>query len=101
MTPDDPKFMSTLQSLWGALSKHIKEEERQDMPTLEKHIDSEQSMAMAKSFQLTKHFVPTRSHPTAPDKPPYETAVGLLTTPVDKLMDLFKRFPKEEGPRAP
>ncbi|KAM7198891.1 hypothetical protein V8F20_005958 [Naviculisporaceae sp. PSN 640] len=96
LSPQDPKFIPTLQSLWSSLSKHIKEEERQDLPALEKHIDTEASMKMAKSFQTTKHFVPTRSHPSAPDKPPYETAVGLLTTPMDKLMDMFKSFPKDE-----
>ncbi|KAK4208560.1 hypothetical protein QBC37DRAFT_431773 [Rhypophila decipiens] len=102
MTPEDPAFITTLQSLWSSLSKHIKEEERQDLPALEKHIDSDVSMSMANSFQKTKHFVPTRSHPSAPDKPPYETAVGLLTTPMDKLMDMFKTFPKdEERPNPP
>lgn len=96
MSPKDAKFIPTLQSLWSTLSKHIKEEERHDLPALEKHINSDRSMKMAKSFQTTKHFVPTRSHPSAPNKPPYETAVGLLTTPMDKLMDMFKRFPTED-----
>ncbi|KAK0610720.1 hypothetical protein B0T17DRAFT_629309 [Bombardia bombarda] len=95
MTPAHDEFLPTLNSLWEDLSRHIKEEETEDLPQLEKHIDSEASNHLANSFSTTKHFVPTRSHPMAPDKPPYETAVGLLTTPMDKLMDMFKRFPKE------
>lgn len=35
-----------------------------------------------------------RSHPSAPDKPPFETVVGLMTAPVDKLINLFNKFPK-------
>ena len=95
MTPESDGFESTLDKLSGMLQHHFKEEERHDLPKLEKALDAEFSGAMASSFGLTKHFVPTKSHPFAPDKPPYETAVGLLATPIDKLMDMFKRFPKE------
>lgn len=40
-------------------------------------------------------FVPTRSHPSAPDRPPFETAMGLLAAPIDRLMDMFRKFPDE------
>ena len=48
------------------------------------------------SFARTKHFVPTHSHPDAPNKPPYETVAGMLSTPMDKMKDMFRKFPKEE-----
>lgn len=60
-TDADPKFMG--------LSDHIREEE---------------SDRMAASEQ-TKMFVPTRSRLSAPNKPPFETAVGLLAALVDKI----------------
>jgi hypothetical protein len=94
MSPSDPTFDPAIDSLWETLSQHIKEEERDDLPALEKAIDSDASGALARSFDRTKHFVPTRSHPAAPDRPPYETAVGLMTTPIDKLMDIFRKFPE-------
>jgi len=94
MHPSDNLFDSTIDSLWKTLSEHIEEEERDDLPALEKAIDAESSSAMARSFDRTKHFVPTRSHPSAPDKPPFETAAGLLAAPMDKLMDLFRSFPE-------
>jgi iron-sulfur cluster repair protein YtfE (RIC family) len=94
MTPADANFHSKLDSLWSALSQHIKEEERDDLPALEKQIDADASGQLARSFDRTKHFVPTRSHPSAPDRPPYETAAGMLATPMDKLMDLFRKFPE-------
>ena len=50
---------------------------------------------MTESFARTKHFIPTKSHPSAPDRPPYETVMGLMAAPMDKLMDMFKSFPRE------
>lgn len=41
-------------------------------------------------------FLSHRSHPNAPNKPPFETLVGLMTAPVDKLLDAFESFPKEK-----
>lgn len=77
------------------LSAHIKEEEEQDLPALEQELSSEESESLSKSFGRTKAFVPSRSHPSAPNKPPYETAVGLLAAPIDHLADLFRKFPDE------
>lgn len=48
------------------LSKHIREEEADDLPALEKVLKAADSEDMAKSFQRTKKFVPSRSHPMAP-----------------------------------
>lgn len=93
--PDDPEFKRTLSTLWKDLEQHIKEEEEDDLPTLEKAIQKSDSEELCKSFQRTKHFVPTQSHPSAPDKPPFETVVGLLSAPLDKLQDAFKKFPKD------
>lgn len=50
---------------------------------------------MAKSFGRTKAFVPSRSHPSADEKPPFETAMGLLAAPIDHIADLFRKFPNE------
>lgn len=93
MKPADSRFLTHLQGLMDDLSKHIKEEEEEDLVLMEKALSKEDSEGLATSFERTKMFVPTRSHPTAPDKPPFETAVGLMTAPIDKLMDAFRRFP--------
>ncbi|KAG0240613.1 hypothetical protein BGW41_006794 [Actinomortierella wolfii] len=96
MKATDPNFENTLKGLWSDLTKHIKDEEQIDLVQLENALDAEESAKMARSFHLTKKFVPTRSHPSAPDKPPFETVVGLLSAPLDKLRDAFSRFPTEE-----
>ncbi|KAI5791929.1 hemerythrin HHE cation binding domain-containing protein, partial [Geopyxis carbonaria] len=94
--PDDAAFRPTLDGLWAQLKVHIKEEEASDLPQLENALAkgaSEESESLAKSFERTKMFVPSRSHPNAPDRPPWETVVGLLAAPIDKLRDVFTRFP--------
>ncbi|WWC63099.1 uncharacterized protein I303_105698 [Kwoniella dejecticola CBS 10117] len=95
LKPDQPEFADTLQKIWEELLQHMKEEMREDMPTLEKALPDGESINLANEFLRTKNFVPTRSHPSAPDHPPFETVVGLLTAPIDKLGDLFRRFPKD------
>lgn len=92
----DADFHPTLDALYKDLQKHIKDEEAHDLPMLEKAFGTNHDVttSMAKSFERTKMFTPTRSHPSAPDKPPFETVVGLLSAPIDKLGDLFRKFPQ-------
>ncbi|KAL6872230.1 hypothetical protein HDV57DRAFT_520362 [Trichoderma longibrachiatum] len=95
LSANDPEFIPTLKSLYADLKQHIREEEEEDLPKLEQAVSGDESRQLSKSFQRTKMFVPTHSHPSAPDKPPFETVVGLLSAPLDKLMDAFKKFPKD------
>ncbi|KAI1766292.1 hemerythrin HHE cation binding domain-containing protein [Hypoxylon sp. FL1150] len=90
-----PAFMPTLRQLFGNLKKHMEEEESEDLPALDKSLSADDSASLAASFERTKMFVPTRSHPSAPDRPPFETVVGLMTAPIDKVMDAFRKFPKD------
>lgn len=46
------------------------------------------------SFYVLKHLF--RPHPSAPNKPPFETLAGLMAAPIDKLKDAFSKFPTEE-----
>ncbi|GMF81353.1 unnamed protein product [Aspergillus oryzae] len=89
----DADFIPTLEALMKDLAPHIKEEESTDLPALEEALSPEESEKLSKSFGRTKMFVPSRSHPSAPSKPPYETAVGLLAAPIDHLADLFRKWP--------
>jgi len=95
LDPKDPTFSTTLESLWAILDKHIAKEERDDMQALESTLAEHDSDKLVRSFNRTKKFVPTHSHPHAPNKPPFETAIGLLTAPLDHLKDLFRKFPDE------
>ncbi|KAF4335024.1 HHE domain protein [Fusarium beomiforme] len=91
----DPSYVPHIKKIWGLLEKHIEEEESRDLPALEQALRSEvkASENLAADFERTKHFVPTRSHPSAGENPPFETVMGLLTAPIDRLGDIFRKFP--------
>jgi len=97
MQSKDPDYVPKLKELWSVLSEHMKEEEAQDLPALESALQSVagESESLAKSFGRTKAFVPSRSHPSAGEHPPFETAMGLLTAPIDHVADLFRKFPNK------
>ena len=95
MSPSDANYTNTIKNLMDNLSKHIKEEESEDLVELENALPRDQSESLAKSFDRTKAFVPSRAHPSAPSKPPFETAVGLLTAPIDRVADMFRKFPEK------
>ncbi|KAI1801744.1 hypothetical protein F4811DRAFT_532961 [Daldinia bambusicola] len=101
MTPADRDFIPTLEALMKDLKMHIKEEEEHDLVKLEEALLPSKSKDLAEQFEMTKAYTPTRSHPNTPNRPPYETAVGLMTAPLDKLRDMFREWPNEPGPRPP
>ncbi|KAK4227807.1 hypothetical protein QBC38DRAFT_499150 [Podospora fimiseda] len=101
MKAANPDYLPKIKELWTKLEDHIKDEEGYDLPALENKLSPDSSESMANSFRRTKNFVPSRSHPSAGEHPPFETVMGLLTTPVDKLMDVFRKFPdKHDTPKA-
>ncbi|CRK27692.1 hypothetical protein BN1723_014185 [Verticillium longisporum] len=95
LKPANPEYVPKLKELWSILAEHIKEEEKEDMPALEKALSQThgESESIAKSFGRTKAFVPSRSHPSAGEHPPFETVMGLLTAPIDHVADVFRKFP--------
>ncbi|KAF2416557.1 hypothetical protein EJ08DRAFT_739550 [Tothia fuscella] len=95
MKAEDPQYLPKLKELWSHLTEHIKDEEQHDLPALESALNSQdgESESLAKSFGRTKAFVPSRSHPSAGEHPPFETVMGLLTAPIDHIADIFRKFP--------
>ncbi|KAI9011303.1 HHE domain-containing protein [Gaertneriomyces semiglobifer] len=94
------EFDAIMAKLIRELRQHMNEEETQDLPRFRAAISAAEGEKLGKEFMMTKKFVPTRSHPSAPDQPPFETVVGLLTAPMDKLKDMFKKFPSEAELKA-
>ncbi|KAI1466583.1 hemerythrin HHE cation binding domain-containing protein [Daldinia caldariorum] len=101
MTPADKDFIPTLEALMKDLKVHIKKEEEHDLVKLEEALLPSRSKDLAEKFETRKSFTPTRSHPSTPNRPPYENVVGLMTAPFDKLRDMFRAWPDELGPRPP
>jgi hypothetical protein len=78
------------------LHHHIEHEKNEDMPRLEKLLSREESQALARQFERTKMFVPTRSHPSAPTSYVFEGIAALLAAPIDRLRDLvMNEYPSE------
>jgi len=99
MSATDEDYIPTLKELMAQLSTHIKEEENDDLPALEKALSQGHdgvSDSLATSFERTKAFVPSRSHPSAGEHPPFETVMGLLTAPMDRIADMFRKFPDKK-----
>jgi hypothetical protein len=88
--------IAMLKDVMQHLKTHMKEEEEHDFPRLEERLSDSESAAIAKSFECTKGIVPTRAHPHAPDHPPFENLVAMLTMPIDKLRDMVSKFPSKQ-----
>lgn len=89
----DPRFIPALKGLMNDFGIHARHEEDVDLPKLETMLSKEESVELTKSLERTKVFVPSRAHPHAPVKPPFESVVGLITAPIDLLGDIFRRWP--------
>ena len=95
MLPSSPDFSPLLTHLLDDLHHHIEHEANEDMPRLEKLLSREESMQLANQFELTKMILPTRSHPSAPNRPYFENFAAMLAAPIDKFVDLMREFPDE------
>jgi len=99
MNAADSTYIPKLKELWSILSQHIKEEEQDDLPLLEKALAADEnkgsSESLAKNFGRTKAFVPSRSHPSAGENPWFEGPMGMLAAPIDHIADIFRKFPDE------
>ncbi|KXG48474.1 uncharacterized protein PGRI_023440 [Penicillium griseofulvum] len=93
----DPRFIPTITTLMEGLAQHMQDEETNDLVILEESLTSDESEKLVESLNRTKIFVPSRSHSYGLERPRYETAVGLLSAPLDHLQDLFRRWPEEES----
>jgi hypothetical protein len=114
MTPGTDEYDELLNKTMKDIREHAEELEREDLQLLEPLLGLDGSKKAAASFSSTKKFVPTRCdshlnlpcddltflnhrpHPSTSNNAPYETVVGFLTTPIDKLKDMFTKFPTEE-----
>ncbi|KAJ5360835.1 hypothetical protein N7517_010026 [Penicillium concentricum] len=93
LSSTDPRFLPTLKGLMRDLGIHARHEEDVDLPRLEELLSKDESVELTKSLDRVKIFIPSRAHPLAPTEPFFETAVGLLTAPIDMLADLFRKWP--------
>ena len=83
----DADFPQVFAEVMAELRSHVRDEEQTDIPQLEEKLSRSESESLARQFSKTKLFSPTRSHPFATSfKPPFETAIALITAPIDKVL---------------
>ncbi|PRP85458.1 HHE domain-containing protein [Planoprotostelium fungivorum] len=96
MKAGEDGFDMKFKELVSIVELHMKEEEEIDLPALDKGTTEADGHQLAEQFEKMKSFVPTRSHPSAPQNPVLQAAAGLVVTPFDKLMDQFRTFPSNQ-----
>ena len=96
LTPSSSEYANSLADLMSHLHSHNDSEEQKDLPLLEPTLGESNSAEAAQSFSRTKKFVPTHPHPSVPNRPPLETIAGFMAAPIDKLREMFLKFPTDE-----
>lgn len=77
------------------LRQHISEEENVDLVKLDEVLSKDESVSLSQWFERTKFFAPTRAHSMMTQSLPFETAMDLMTAPLDNLSDLFRKWPTQ------
>jgi len=88
MAADDPGFEPLLALLMATVREHVAEEEGDYFPLLAAHAPAADLVTLGRAVTTVKKVVPTRPHPSSPDRPPLNLIVGPAVGLVDRLRDL-------------
>jgi len=72
---------------------HHGDEEGEIFPLLRKSTTKERLIHFASQLDSAKAIAPTHPHPSAPDRPPFNTLVTPILSVADKIMDQTRLFP--------
>jgi len=92
MQRHDPTFKELLEKAVTEFDSHAQKEETDVLIRFKEATPEEERNRLGEEFVAQRSMVPTRAHPSAPDKPPMETAVGAAVMPVDKTKDKGRMF---------
>jgi hemerythrin superfamily protein len=87
LKPGDPQFEQALTTLMTEIRQHVQEEEEQLFPKLAQHVSETDLKELGEKVQQAKKTAPTRPHPSAPDTPPGNKALGPFAGLVDRMRD--------------
>jgi hemerythrin superfamily protein len=87
LLPDKTDFDEQLTALIREIREHVAEEEQQAFPQLREAFSEDELVEMGEKVEAVKKRAPTRPHPAAPDRPPYDKLVGPPTGVIDRLRD--------------
>ncbi len=84
---DDPRFDVLCQQLMGAIRHHVHEEESDLFPRLREACTEDELVELGLKIELAKGLAPTRPHPSAPDRPPWNKLLAPGAGFVDRVRD--------------
>jgi hypothetical protein len=85
---DDPRFDVLCRQLMSAIRHHVQEEEESGLfPRLRDACGEERLVELGRKIELAKGLAPTRPHPEAPDRPPWNKLLAPGAGFVDRVRD--------------
>ena len=87
LDPTDERFHPKVTVLMENVRHHVEEEEQELFPMMRKAFGRNDMSDLGDALDEARQVAPTRPHPTAPDTPPANLAVGLVAGIVDRVRD--------------
>jgi hemerythrin superfamily protein len=91
--PDDDQLDGRLDALMAEVTEHVGEEEGELFPRLRTALGRDRIRRLGEDLQTAKAAAPTRPHPGAPNRPPWNFVTGPMAAALDRAFDVFRRFP--------
>ncbi len=85
LDPEDERFHPKVQVLIENVRHHVEEEETELFPELRAAFGRNDMKELGEAMEKARSWVPTRPHPGAPDEPPANAVLGLVTGLVDRV----------------
>lgn len=89
----DPRFDTALGELMATIRHHVQDEETDLFPRLRQACSTEDLQELGRKVEAAKKIAPTRPHPAAPDRPPFNKLLAPGTGLVDRIRDALSSRP--------
>lgn len=95
MKPGDQNFIPTIDALMKDLAQHIKEEEADDLPKLEKTLLQGETTACPSRLEGPRCLSRLASIRVRRASHALETAIGLVTAPIDQYLGFVSQMTRD------
>jgi hypothetical protein len=90
--PDDAQFTARIEKLRQEVLEHAAKEETEVFQPLGQVLDSDRRQQLGSRYQMAKAAAPTHPHPSAPDTPPGNMALGPVAALIDRARDAMHKI---------